>query len=797
MGQLQKGGTVQLPKNSTSWLQWSQRLTQEALRGALDGEQEYWRSIPLESTGIEPDSPEGDNRQESAETIWVELEEGETEALLRKASAASRSKADEILLTALARTLRKSSGSDSIILDLEGHGREESLMDLDVSRTIGWFTSMFPLHLEISGGDRASDLQAVKNRLRKVPQKGFGYGLLRYLRQGDSGFEPLRRGNSQIVFNYLGQFDQTVAQGSPFRPSWDSYGPLYASGGDRPHRLQVVGQVIEGRLRVRWTFSRSLYRRETMQMLADDFAQEVRSLIDSLQKSAASLSASDFELAGLTQVEFDRLARKASEWEGGLANIQDIYPLSPVQQGMLFHVLAEPAAKMYIEQAETLLRGEFRQETFDEAWRQAMALHDCLRTSIVWRDVSQPVQIVWDTLPLPIRYLDLSQLGESERTARIASLLDEDREAVSQLERAPLMRLTVVRGGPDEHRFLFSIHHLIHDGWSLGVLFDQVFSFCESGERGQALQGQQTRRYRDFIQHLAAGELPQGDFWKDMMAGFKQPTSLGRDDPEPRIPGDQAPFARQEIFLSGEESQKLESVSRQQRWTLNTLMLGAWALVLGHRSGERDITFGTTLLGRPHQLEGIQSTIGMFINTLPLRTVLEESATLGQWLPSLQRAQVEIQRREQTPLSQVQSYCRAAKGKSMFESTLILQNVFASADGLQGMRAGSFAIESIRTHGHNNYPLGIRIKPGPPVHVELLHDLRRFGLDASRRILRQFQMAIQSIIRDPQATIGDILGCLAESERRERSAALQQLRQAGPGLRLTERRPRSVSPLGS
>jgi non-ribosomal peptide synthase protein (TIGR01720 family) len=310
--QLTQGEALQLAPKTTSFQEWANRLAGYAQSTELQQEAPYW----LAEVGAEPlpvDFPAGGNLEASARAVITSLGEAETRALLQNVPAAYRTQINDVLLTALVLAVTKWTGQRALLLDMEGHGREEVIPVVDLSRTVGWFTSLFPVALELGEARLPVEaLKTIKEQLRRIPQRGIGYGVLRYLCPEASTRERLTvRRRAEIIFNYLGQFDQTLASDAPFRLARESHGPLYGGTNPRPYLLQVVGSVLGGQLQMTWYYSAQLHATATVEGLAQDFIATLRSLIQESQSAGPSgLSPSDFPEAELSQAELDRLFTK-------------------------------------------------------------------------------------------------------------------------------------------------------------------------------------------------------------------------------------------------------------------------------------------------------------------------------------------------------------------------------------------------------------------------------------------------------------------------------------------------------
>lgn len=309
--QLRSGEEVRLPAKTTSFKEWAQRLTEYARSAATGRELDYWLDASAEDISPLPlDFPGGENTEASARIVSVALDEGETRSLLQLVPQAYNTQINDVLLSALGLALTRWLGQPGARISLEGHGREELFAGVDLSRTIGWFTALFPLRLDLpQAGGLREVLKSVKEQLRRVPNRGIGYGLLRYLSGDDKAAAALRRlPQPQVLFNYLGQLDQTLPQPSAFAWAPCPGGPAHSPQAKRTHALAINSQVIEGRLRLDWSYSEHLHRQSTIERLANDFLQALRSLIQHCTTPGVrGFTPSDFADAGLTQEELDRL----------------------------------------------------------------------------------------------------------------------------------------------------------------------------------------------------------------------------------------------------------------------------------------------------------------------------------------------------------------------------------------------------------------------------------------------------------------------------------------------------------
>ena len=536
-GQACGGRAVRLPAKTSSYQQWAALLAEYAAGGRAEAEARYWRGRAWASAGRLPRDREGGrNRRADARQAVVALSREQTGWLLQEAPAAYRTRIQELLLAALAAVLAEWAGGEAVAVELEGHGREEAVGGADVTRTVGWFTSVYPVLLRAGRGAGPGELiKGIKEQLSGVPEGGLAYGAWRYLGAEGEQVGP-REAEAEVVFNYLGQLDQVLgggAAGDERRAGAELFlgaaGEATGEGEDpeaeRGWAHEINGAVAGGRLELRWSYSGEQYEAATVERLAGRYQAELIRLIEHCrEEGAGGRTPSDFPLARLTQAEVDRLV-------GDGRAVEDIYPVTPMQQGLLFHALYAPAAGFYHQQVSCEMGGGFEAGLFVGAWREVMGRHAILRTGFVWEGVEEPLQVVYRDAEMPVGEYDWRGEGEAEQAGRWERLLAEDRERGFEPGRAPLMRLALARVGEGGYRLLWSHHHLLLDGWCLALVIKQVFSAYErlrgGGESGESAEDEGSRPYRDYIAWLRRQDLGQAEaYWRETLRGFQQPTLI-------------------------------------------------------------------------------------------------------------------------------------------------------------------------------------------------------------------------------------------------------------------------------
>jgi amino acid adenylation domain-containing protein/non-ribosomal peptide synthase protein (TIGR01720 family) len=756
---LADGGEVALPPRTTSFRRWAERLVEHARDAAVVAQAERWLELLRSPAPILPvDHESGGNTVASTASILVSLGPEETRALLQEVPRAYRTQINDVLLTAVVEAFAGWTGSRRLWIDLEGHGREEVFPDLDVSRTVGWFTTVYPVLVDLEGTTAAGEaLTAVKEQLRAVPERGFPYGLVRYL--GDAGARRRLAAvpHPEVIFNYLGQLDQAVAAGRLFRGARESAGPGRSERHARTHLIEINGSVAGGRLSMVWTYSESRHRRGTVEALAGRFAEALRALIaHCASPEAAGYTPADFPLAALDRETLDRLATTAGR-------VEDVYPATPMQQGLLFHSRLEPRSGAHIGRLSLLFQGAVDPAAFERAWARVLARHAVLRTGFFGLERDQPLQVVRPAVPVPLEILDWRDLPGEERRERLAAYMEETLRRGFDASRPPLLRLALIRVGEETWRFVWLHHHAILDGWSLPLLLRELLTFYEAGLGGAEVELERPPEYREYIAWLADQDLGAAEaFWRRELAGFRAPTPLA---------GEGGAAAADPLFgsvtdtLPRETADTLRALARRGQLTVNTLVQGAWALWLRAQGGGDDVVFGVVTSGRSAPVDGIDAMVGLFVNTLPARLILEPAAELIPWLRKLQERQVEQRQLEHSPLLQVQAWSEIPRGMPLFETLIAFEN-FPVDEAVQEQAGRTMGIAEAETFEQSSYPLALAASLGPSLFLKITYDPRRFGGAWAARALGHLRNLLTGMAARPEARLSE-LPVLSAAERRE------------------------------
>ncbi|MEU5645119.1 amino acid adenylation domain-containing protein [Streptomyces milbemycinicus] len=724
------------PGPVTSLRRWSRLLTEGAQHEARTAELPLWENIldgadPL--LGPRPLDPARDTAT-SARMLSLSLPADATAALLTSVPERYHTGINDVLLTALSlavvewRRRRGIGDTGDVLLELEGHGREHLADGVDLSQTVGWFTSMFPARLtpgtldwaEVTAGSAAlgTAVKTVKEQLAALPDHGIGYGMLRYLNP-DAARQLAGHTGPQIGFNYLGRF--TVSDGSDWLPDPDpDFGALrggFPPGMPLPHTLALNAHTEDRedgpRLTAVWIWAGELLDEAAVQELADAWFAALTGLVTHAQHAKHTAhrghTPSDFPLVSLSMAEVERLERTVPD-------LADIWPVSSLQQGLLFHAVYDDTAHDdYVVRFGLDLAGDVDPARLRTATEGLFARHPGLRACFVREGLAEPVQAIPARVAPEWREHDLSRLDGPAREAELARLLDADSGRRVPVDTAPLARFMLLRLGADSYRLILTSHHLLLDGWSMALLSRELLALYDAGndpDDPHALAALPVPRpYSAYLSWLKGQNTQAGlDAWHTALSGVAGPTLAANPDTPAT-----AATRRHVLELTAEQTATLTAYARRHGLTLNTVVQGAWAIVLGWLTGRDDVVFGVTVSGRPPEIDGIDTMVGLFINTVPARVRLRPDETFPELLTRVQDEQARLLDHHHIGLTDIQR--RTGTGR-LFDTLLVYENYPHDPDALRSA-SERLTVTGVHPEDGTHYPLSVVALPGERLRIHV------------------------------------------------------------------------------
>ncbi|EMN5130120.1 amino acid adenylation domain-containing protein [Burkholderia contaminans] len=752
---------------------WAARLARAATEPAspFAAEAAYWAGM-AQGDDIVPDHPDAAATNADAAAVVQTIDAALTRAVLNDAHAAYRTQTIELLGAALALALASVRGAASCRVELEGHGREALFDDVDASRTIGWLTSHYPVTLPVAA--TASDtLCAVKDSLRAVPHKGLGFGVLAHYGDAATRAALAAVPRPRVTFNYLGQFD--APRDATLVPRFGGTGVERDPQGPLGNTLAIHAYLDTDRdgartLKVHWVYGAPQFERATIDAFAERFAAALRELVDACASRVAhrggGATPGDFPLAqaaGLTQAAIERTPL---DWRA----IDDVYPLSPMQQGILFHALFAPGHASYVNQlvaTATALDADRLAAAFDAS----IARHDILRTSVM-PDEAAPLQCVHRHARMPVEQLDWRTRGDT-LDADFDAWLAADRARGFDWREPPLMRLTLIRVTDDAWRVVWTRHHVLLDGWSTARLLADVLRDYRDPDAVSPFASRPALRYRDFIAWLGTRDRDADErFWTERLARLDAPTLIAERTAD-RADADMVTWR---ATLDADTLTRVAQTARALKLTVNTLVQGAWALALQRMTHQPAVAFGATVAGRPDALADVDSVLGLFINTLPVITAPAPQQRAADWLQTLQRENAAAAEHAHTPLADIQRWARGAGG-ALFDTLVVFEN-YPVDDTARDADPRGLALSGVRSIEATDFALTLVIESGAELTIDYGYDTARVDARQVETWHRAFACALDALARTPDALLGTL--SIADEATRDALARAQDTAHAWP-----------------
>ena len=756
--QYKKQEPLELPKKTDSFKTWAKKLSQYANSPAFLKEKDYWKG--MESNQVEPikkDFADENNTRKDMESVSFSLDEQETHQLLTRTNEAFGTEIKDILLTALGLGIKQTFGNEKVSITMEGHGREEILKDVDITRTVGWFTCVYPVLLDLSyerkGNNLARQIKEIKEHLHRVPKNGIGLGLLKYLTLNQNKSDITFPQKPQIIFNYLGQFDADIRQMS-FGIAKESFGTTVSMNIKRGYQLDVSGMIADQQLVMSVAYNRKQYKKETIEALLIHYKNALNAIIAYCStRGKGELTPVDFTHTGLSIETVDRLQKEYQ--------IQDLFPLTPLQQGMLFHLLYEENSPAYFLQTFYRLRGELDISLVQKSLNELVKRHEPLRTLFVYKGVEQPIQVLLREREMEFHYKDLRRITESaDKEQLIREIREKDRQNTFDLHRDNPTRITVLQLENQQFELIWTHHHILMDGWCRGILITEYLEIYNSFLEKRAYQLPPVPPYRLYIQWLEKHPGEQSrEYWHQYLEGYEKTASIPRMktiEKEPKETGIEEIFCQ----LDKEKHQGLVRLSGRSQVTLNTIFNTLWGILLGKYNDKQDVVYGTVVSGRPAEIPGVEAMVGLFINTVPVRITYHDHTTFNQLLQQVQQSALDSEPHHYYPLAKIQA--ETPLKQNLFDHLLAFEN-YPHAEQIEGIgdkikksnHTLKLELTDIQIFEQTHYDF-ILVIGGDPMIIKIQYNAHVYDREWAEAIVRHFNSIIKQTLENENIDINDI-----------------------------------------
>ncbi|MGV3610695.1 MAG: amino acid adenylation domain-containing protein [Fluviicola sp.] len=655
--------SIELPKKTDSFAHWMKQMNAWANKENFDSELSYWEAVAQKvSVEIQPDFEEGKNTWEVASSEDFSLDSKYTDLLNGRINEVRNTQVQDLLLTALSNALIKIFGVDIPSITLESHGREPFSDDVDVSRTVGWFTSKYPVVFEgLKDAGRLDQIESVKDTLRSVPST-IGYGIL------DQMLNKIASKNTpQVLFNYLGDFGkgestEEVESGPGFGMSNNHKGKEHAPTRDRNALLEFNGLISGGQFSMAVTYSSEQFRESKIQKLMQLFKTELESIIDILAvQDSNQITIGDITYKKIDQEIFTNLKTKFP--------VEDIYPLSPLQLGIYFNWLKHPRAQHYFQQTSYRIESGIDLGMVKYVFEKLTDEYDVLKTVFVHEDCPEPLQILLQSRNSGYQELDYTGYDKKELEEQVIRFKEADRAKGFNLNSGPLVRLSILKIADTTIEFIWSHHHILMDGWCMGILVQRFNDIYRSLLTGNEPPKIPVNRYKHYISWLENINKEEGiDYWRTYLKGFDRSTSLLSEG----FAGDDYVLAQSGLDFDFSQTDLIATFCRKSGVTVSTFVQTAWGILLAKYNNLNDVVFGLVVSGRQADVKGIEHMVGLFINTIPVRVDFNEEQSVVHLLQRMQNKSIASDPYHFLQLSEIQEAAEV-KG-TLFDHILVFEN---------------------------------------------------------------------------------------------------------------------------
>jgi amino acid adenylation domain-containing protein/non-ribosomal peptide synthase protein (TIGR01720 family) len=762
--QLSRGEAIVLPPKTTSFKDWAVKLASYARVASVKKELTYWQSISrTQITRLPVDKAFSANTVASARKVSVSLSPEETRALLQEVPKVYKTQINDILLTALVQVLSKWTGSNCVLFDLEGHGREELFDDVDLSRTVGWFTTTFPVLLELKATDNLGDvIKSIKEQLGAVPNRGIGYGVLRYL-SGDAEITSLLSAlpQAEVIFNYLGQFDWGMQENSFFKLAPESVGSKHSKLGSYSHLLDINGLVVESQLQLHWTYSENFHSWATIESLAQDFAANLRTLIAHCLSADVGGDTPDvFEnqtiYSEAQQINNDQRQEKSVtlplhllELQEGISELlpldtESAYPLAKMQEFILHHY-GNDHQGMGVYHCQTVY--DIYDESLDlNAFKRALEIlvqkHPALRTVFIIQNGFPAVQVVKKNLRFSINEQDISHIKSEEQENYIDDFVKQDRQNLFNVENPnePLFRFGIFQKAKNRFEFLMSIHHAITDGWSSIEFLNQLYELYLALKKGQEITVVSTANvYKEFValEKEIITSLDTSNFWKLHLKDYTykplKPLTTSVEQVE---------AVTEEYKFDSEIIADLRELCRKLRVSPKALFLSTYLDLIGTVMKLNRVCVGVVSNGRTEKLSDPFCALGLFWNIVPFCQPNREDKEVQ--IKNVQQSLIDIEPYVRYPLLEILS---DQQKPELFFATFNFVN-FHNAKNLKADTG--LKVKASRSHDKFNFPLNYAVSMEPSsgnVSLSVEYDKMYFSRQEIRSMIENYIEMVKACLQ--------------------------------------------------
>ncbi|MGX4200130.1 amino acid adenylation domain-containing protein [Bacillus sp. JK74] len=751
---LSKGKEKNLPSRSDSYKKWVEEQDRLATKYSVKRELAYWKKVELELSKslFEPSFPK--HQSTFLHQIDLCFSKEVTSNLIYKSVKPYGLEVKDLLLAALFRSIAKINSNNTAAVHLETHGRENPLSTLRIERTVGWFTNIYPVVVNDIGKDIEQDIINVKETLKRVPNRGIGYQILK----NNYKEHLFKESTSDITFNYLGEQQKHQDEESFIVSELKCANPISLENiFGTP--ISMDGIIVDGELHFSVSYDISRFTTEFIESLIDKFEKEVQNIVKHCGVQANIITTpSDFGELDLSLNEFNAIKDKV-ESDNGV--IKRIYPLTPMQEGILFHTLQDESNESYVVQGIFNTDKPIEIEPFKQALQLLSEKHEVLKTNIFRSQLSEPRQVIVENKEIDLKYIDISSNDDVELL--IKSIAKDDLQRGFNLEKERLIRFTFVKQAEESFKLIMTFHHIIMDGWCMSILMNDLFDIYERLTNYKELSKEDITTktqgtYEDYVRIIRNKDDEEViNYWRDLLNDFD-----GANDIKPAFESrkQEKTINRTLYSLPVNLFSSIQEYARKNNSTLNTVIELAWGMLLQSYNLSSDVVFGKVVSGRDSIVKNVEEVIGLFINTIPVRVCNEPTDLVREVLSKLQNQAIDSMENGYSSLAYIQSLTEL--GPELIQTLLIFENYYIADNTNQSSTGLVPVLDTVREE--TNYDLTLSVEAGETLTFDLLFNKNKYQEIEVGNMMERLENILKQIVHNPDIQFRD-LQLISEYER--------------------------------
>ncbi|NFL97255.1 amino acid adenylation domain-containing protein, partial [Clostridium botulinum] len=748
---LKEGEKVELPSKTTSFKEWSEKQYEYSNSKKLLKELKYWKEVTDKSVEQIPRDKEiKGSTFKDKKNIIVKLNTEDTKNLLKESNRAYNTEINDILIGSLGIAARKWKGLNNLAITLEGHGREDILKDVDITRTIGWFTTTYPVVLDLNQENIGKSIKKTKEILRKVPDKGIGYGILKQLTSCKNKNNEEMELKTDIGFNYLGQFDEDT-NNEVFKNSNMPTGNSLGQEFKLLNSIEINSMISDGELNIDISYNSLEYNESSIENFGDLYKQSLITVVKHcMEKEETEYIGVDYGVNEYSIEEIDELKNFVEKEIGENIVVEKINKLTPMQEGMLFTYLQNKETTAYVLQLEFDIEGEIKLDLLNKAYNELLKRHEALRT-IIYQNNLHTAQVTLKNISGEVEYEDFSNLDNKNET--IEKYKKNKIKAGFNIFKDVLFKLTLIKEEDNKYKLLINSHHIIVDGWSNQIIIGELLNIYKILKSGEKLKLEKSYNYDEYIKWLDKQDKEEAlENWKSYLEGYDTTLTLP-DEAKIEFRKEKVEYEEENLSLKLEKNvlNKLRGFASKYRVTIGVICSTVLGITLQKYNNTDDVVFGTVVSGRPSEIEGIENTVGIFINSIPVRINTKENESFVELVTRVQNESNKLKSYEYMSLADIQNL--TISKQNLIKYLMVFENYPASETEENKL---GFKINAVDGREQTDYDFNISFVEEEGLLLRAMVNKNIYNESFVNKFLKEMVNILEVVVENNEVLIKDI-----------------------------------------